>query len=40
MSLLPDTAARLSEDEAEAAFGVLLDGAPSQEEIAQFLIAH
>jgi len=39
MSLLPDTAARLSEDEAEAAFGVLLDGAPSQEEIAQFLIA-
>jgi anthranilate phosphoribosyltransferase len=38
VSLLPDIAARLSEDEAEAAFGVLLDGAPSEEEIAQFLI--
>lgn len=39
MSLLPDVTAPLSEVEAEAAFGVLLDGAPSEEEIAAFLIA-
>lgn len=39
MSLLPDVAEPLSEAEAEAAFGVLLDGAPSEEEIAAFLIA-
>ena len=39
MSLLPDVATPLSEAEAEAAFGVLLDGAPSEEEIAGFLVA-
>jgi anthranilate phosphoribosyltransferase len=39
MSLLPDIAAPLSEAEAEAAFGTLLDGEPSEEEIAQFLVA-
>ena len=39
MSLLPDVTAPLSEAEAEAAFSVLLDGAPSEEEIAAFLIA-
>lgn len=39
MSTLPDVAAPLSEAEAEAAFGVLLDGAPSEEEIAHFLVA-
>lgn len=39
MSTLPDVAAPLSEAEAEAAFGVLLDGAPSEDEIADFLVA-
>jgi anthranilate phosphoribosyltransferase len=39
MSSLPDVAAPLSEAEAEAAFGVLLDGAPSEDEIAAFLVA-
>jgi anthranilate phosphoribosyltransferase len=39
MSLLPDVAAPLSEAEAEAAFGTLLDGAPSESEIETFLIA-
>lgn len=39
MSLLPDVAAPMSEAEAEAAFGVLLDGAPSEDEIAAFLVA-
>lgn len=39
MSTLPDVAAPLSEAEAEAAFGVLLDGAPSEAEIEAFLVA-
>jgi anthranilate phosphoribosyltransferase len=39
MSTLPDITAPLSETEAEAAFGVLLDGAPSEDEIAAFLVA-
>jgi anthranilate phosphoribosyltransferase len=39
MSILPDIAAPLSEAEAEAAFGVILDGAPSEAEIGAFLIA-
>lgn len=39
MSTLPEVAAPMSEAEAEAAFGVLLDGAPSEEEIARFLVA-
>jgi anthranilate phosphoribosyltransferase len=39
MSTLPEIAAPMSEAEAEAAFGVLLDGAPSEEEIARFLVA-
>ncbi len=39
MSLLPDVAAPLSEAEAETAFGVLLDGAPSETEIERFLVA-
>ena len=39
MSALPDVAAPLSETEAEAAFGTLLDGAPSEDEIAHFLAA-
>ncbi len=39
MSTLPDVAAPLSETEAEAAFGVLLDGAPSEDQIADFLVA-
>ncbi len=39
MSTLPDVTAPLSEAEAEAAFGVLLDGAPSEEAIADFLVA-
>jgi anthranilate phosphoribosyltransferase len=38
MSLLPDPAKPLSEDEAETAFGTLLDGQPSEEEIERFLI--
>ena len=39
MSLLPDIAAPLNEAEAEAAFGTLLDGAPSEAEIEAFLVA-
>lgn len=39
MSTLPDVTAPLSEAEAEAAFAVLLDGAPSEHEIAAFLVA-
>ena len=39
MNALPDVAAPLSEAEAEAAFGVLLDGAPSEAEIEAFLVA-
>jgi anthranilate phosphoribosyltransferase len=39
MSILPDITAPLSEAEAEAAFGVILDGAPSEAEIGAFLIA-
>ena len=39
MTTLPDITAPLSEAEAEAAFGTLLDGAPSEDEIADFLIA-
>jgi len=39
MSLLPDVTAPLSEAGAEAAFGVLLDGGPSETEIEAFLVA-
>ncbi len=39
MSVLPDIATPLDEAEAEAAFGALLDGAPSEAEIEAFLIA-
>lgn len=39
MSVLPDITAALAEDEAEAAFGLLLDGAPDEAEIGHFLIA-
>ncbi|MFY8048289.1 MAG: anthranilate phosphoribosyltransferase [Erythrobacter sp.] len=39
MSQLPEITAPLSEAEAEAAFGVLLDGAPSEQDIAAFLVA-
>lgn len=39
MTALPDVAIPLSETEAEAAFGVLLDGATSESEIEAFLIA-
>ncbi|MEM6493535.1 MAG: anthranilate phosphoribosyltransferase [Pseudomonadota bacterium] len=39
MSALPDIADPLTEIEAETAFGALLDGAPSEEEIESFLIA-
>ncbi|MDP5103358.1 MAG: anthranilate phosphoribosyltransferase [Erythrobacter sp.] len=39
MSLLPDVTAPLSEAEAEAAFGLLLDGGPSEAAIEAFLIA-
>lgn len=39
MNTLPDVAAPLSEAEAEAAFGVLLDGAPSEVDIEDFLVA-
>jgi anthranilate phosphoribosyltransferase len=39
MSALPDITTPLSETEAEAAFGVLLDGSPSEAEIADFLVA-
>jgi len=39
MTALPDVSTPLSEAEAEAAFGVLLDGAPSEGEIEAFLVA-
>jgi len=39
MSTLPDITAPLTGAEAEAAFGTLLDGAPSEDEIADFLVA-
>jgi anthranilate phosphoribosyltransferase len=39
MTLLPDISAPLSEVEAEAAFGTILDGAPPEAEIGAFLIA-
>lgn len=39
MSTLPDVADPLSETEAETAFGALLDGQTSEEEIEQFLVA-
>ena len=39
MSKLPAVDHPLDESEAEAAFGAMLDGAPSDEEIAQFLVA-
>ncbi|MEE4153948.1 MAG: anthranilate phosphoribosyltransferase [Erythrobacter sp.] len=39
MTLLPDVSQPLTENEAETAFGTLLDGAPSEEAIADFLIA-
>lgn len=39
MSLLPDITTPLTEAEAEAAFGTILDGAPSEAEIGAFLIA-
>lgn len=39
MSLLPDVTAPLTEAEAEAAFGTLLDGGPSEAEIEAFLVA-
>ncbi len=39
MNVLPATDRALSEEEAEAAFGIMLDGAPSDEAIARFLLA-
>ena len=39
MSILPPVERPLEESEAEAAFCAMLDGAPSEEEIAQFLVA-
>lgn len=39
MSVLPDVTKALTETEAETAFGALLDGGPSDDEIEQFLIA-
>jgi anthranilate phosphoribosyltransferase len=39
MTALPDVSMPLSEAEAEAAFGVLLDGTPLEDEIAAFLVA-
>ncbi len=39
MSTLPDITVPLSEAEAEAAFGTLLDGVPSEGDIADFLVA-
>jgi anthranilate phosphoribosyltransferase len=39
MAALPDITAPLTETEAETAFGTLLDGAPSEEEIEHFLVA-
>ena len=38
MTLLPPVAAPLAEDEAEAAFGAMLDGQIADEEIARFLV--
>ncbi len=38
MSTLPDVSTPLTETQAETAFGTLLDGAPSEAEIEQFLI--
>ncbi len=38
MSALPPGDRPLDESEAEAAFGAMLDGAPSDEEIARFLV--
>ncbi len=38
MTTLPPVHAPLAEDEAEAAFGALLDGKPGDEEVARFLI--
>ncbi len=38
MSVLPDISKPLTETQAETAFGALLDGAPSEDEIEQFLI--
>lgn len=39
MSHLPDISKPLTETEAETAFGTLLDGAPSEDEIEHFLVA-
>ncbi len=39
MTVLPAVSTPLSEAEAEAAFGVLLDGAPSEAEVETFLVA-
>ncbi|MGB3471996.1 MAG: anthranilate phosphoribosyltransferase [Erythrobacter sp.] len=39
MSTLPDISSPLTETEAETAFGTLLDGAPSETEIEDFLVA-
>jgi len=39
IAALPDPRAPLDQDEAEAAFGAMLDGRPSDEEIAAFLVA-
>ena len=39
MTALPDVAAPLAEDEAEEAFGAMLDGKVAEEEIARFLVA-
>jgi len=39
MNTLPDVTTPLTEAEAETAFGVLLDGTPSEDEIASFLVA-
>src|SRR5690606_29640233 len=39
MSTLPAVEHPLEEDEAEAAFGALLDGVPGEDEIAAFLVA-
>ncbi|NVD43866.1 anthranilate phosphoribosyltransferase [Qipengyuania atrilutea] len=39
MSVLPDPATKLTEEEAEQAFAAILDGETSEEEIADFLIA-
>ena len=39
MSTLPPVEHPLDEGEAEAAFGAMLDGLPSDEDIAQFLVA-